>query len=127
MSGHAHLRTGAREQIKIQGVKAKRLPGISFIRVRTFNETTVADVAVVLTEQNAQMPLKGVVSICAITRAARLMRRLGCQPCVLPKDAMVVYTEGRNGRQQDQIFSPAVIIYACRWRSTLPTCRRSFF
>ena len=59
---HIHRFALVREQIKIQGVKAKMVePGISFIRVRTFNETTVADVAKVLTEQNAQTPLKGVV------------------------------------------------------------------
>ena len=85
-----------REQIKIQGVKAKMVePGISFIRVRTFNETTVADVAKTLTEQNAQTPLKGVVLDLRNNPGGLLDAAVGLSAMFLPKDALVVYTEGR--------------------------------
>ncbi len=85
-----------REQIKIQGVKAKMVePGVSFIRVRTFNETTVADVAKVLTEQNAQTPLKGVVLDLRNNPGGLLDAAVGLSAMFLPKDALVVYTEGR--------------------------------
>ena len=85
-----------REQIKIQGVKAKIVePGVSFIRVRSFNETTVADVAKVLTEQNAQTPLKGVVLDLRNNPGGLLDAAVGLSAMFLPKDALVVYTEGR--------------------------------
>ena len=85
-----------REQIKIQGVKAKVVePGVSFIRVRTFNETTVSDVAKVLAEQNAQTPLKGVVLDLRNNPGGLLDAAVGLSAMFLPKDALVVYTEGR--------------------------------
>ena len=85
-----------REQIKIQGVKAKMVePGISFIRVRTFNETTVADVAKALTDENAKTPLKGVVLDLRNNPGGLLDAAVGLSAIFLPKDALVVYTEGR--------------------------------
>lgn len=91
-----------REQIKLQGVKAKMVePGISFIRVRSFNETTVADVAKVLTDQNAQTPLKGVVLDLRNNPGGLLDAAVGLSAIFLPKDALVVYTEGRmDGSRQ---------------------------
>ncbi len=88
--------TLTREQIKIQGVKAKLIePGISFVRVRMFNETTVSDVANVLAEQNAQSPLKGVVLDLRNNPGGLLDAAVGLSAMFLPKDALVVYTEGR--------------------------------
>ena len=88
--------TLTREQIKIQGVKAKLIePGISFVRVRMFNETTVSDVAKVLAEQNAQSPLKGVVLDLRNNPGGLLDAAVGLSAMFLPKDALVVYTEGR--------------------------------
>ena len=85
-----------REQIKIQCVKAKVVePGVSFIRVCTFNETTVSDVAKVLAEQNAQTPLKGVVLDLRNNPGGLLDAAVGLSAMFLPKDALVVYTEGR--------------------------------
>ena len=79
---------------------------MSFIRVRTFNETTVADVAKVLTEQNAQTPLKGRGAlICVTIRAVCLMLRCGLSAMFLPKDAMVVYTEGRMEGSKTKFFA----------------------
>jgi carboxyl-terminal processing protease len=88
--------TLTREQIKIQGVKAKLIePGISFVRVRMFNETTVSDVAKVLADQNAQSPLKGVVLDLRNNPGGLLDAAVGLSAMFLPKDALVVYTEGR--------------------------------
>ena len=88
--------TLTREQIKIQGVKAKLIePGISFVRVRMFNETTVSDVAKVLAEQNTQSPLKGVVLDLRNNPGGLLDAAVGLSAMFLPKDALVVYTEGR--------------------------------
>ena len=88
--------TLTREQIKIQGVKAKVIePGITFVRVRMFNETTVQDVARVLIEQNTQSPLKGVVLDLRNNPGGLLDAAVGLSAMFLPKDALVVYTEGR--------------------------------
>jgi carboxyl-terminal processing protease len=88
--------TLTREQIKIQGVKAKLIePGISFVRVRMFNETTVSDVAKALTEQHAQSPLKGVVLDLRNNPGGLLDAAVGLSAMFLPKDVLVVYTEGR--------------------------------
>ncbi len=88
--------TLTREQIKIQGVKAKLIePGISFVRVRMFNETTVTDVAKVLAEQHTQSPLKGVVLDLRNNPGGLLDAAVGLSAMFLPKDALVVYTEGR--------------------------------
>ena len=88
--------TLTREQIKIQGVKAKLIePGISFVRVRMFNETTVTDVAKVLAEQHAQSPLKGVVLDLRNNPGGLLDAAVGLSAMFLQKDALVVYTEGR--------------------------------
>ena len=88
--------TLTREQIKIQGVKAKVIePGITFVRVRMFNETTVQDVAKVLTDQNTQSPLKGVVLDLRNNPGGLLDAAVGLSAMFLPKDALVVYTEGR--------------------------------
>ena len=112
-----------REQIKIQGVKAKMVePGISFIRVRTFNETTVADVARVLTEQNAQTPLKGVVLDLRNNPGGLLDAAVGLSAMFLPKDAMVVYTEGRMEGSKTK-FSPAAITTPVVVAIHSPTCR----
>ncbi len=88
--------TLTREQIKIQGVKAKLIePGISFVRVRMFNETTVTDVAKVLAEQHAQSPLRGVVLDLRNNPGGLLDAAVGLSAMFLQKDALVVYTEGR--------------------------------
>ncbi len=101
-----HVFALTREQIKIQGVKAKMIePGISFIRVRTFNETTVADVARVLTEHNAQAPLKGVVLDLRNNPGGLLDAAVGLSAMFLPKDAMVVYTEGRMEGSRTKYFA----------------------
>jgi carboxyl-terminal processing protease len=102
----SHSYSLVREQIKIQGVKAKLIePGVSFIRVRAFNETTVSDVARVLTEQNAQTPLKGVVLDLRNNPGGLLDAAVGLSAMFLPKDALVVYTEGRMEGSKTRYFA----------------------
>ena len=101
-----HSFTLTREQIKIQGVKARLAePGISYIRVRTFNETTVADVVRALTEENAKAPLKGVVLDLRNNPGGLLDAAVGLAAIFLPKDAMVVYTEGRMEGSRSKYFA----------------------
>ncbi|TAG00706.1 MAG: S41 family peptidase [Betaproteobacteria bacterium] len=88
--------TLTREQIKLQAVKAKLIePGYSYLRVRTFNELTVADVVKALTDHHAQAPLKGVVLDLRNNPGGLLDASVGLSALFLPKDTLVVYTEGR--------------------------------
>ena len=111
--------TLTREQIKIQGVKAKQIePGIAFVRVRMFNETTVSDVAKVLAEQNTQSPLKGVVLDLRNNPGGLLDAAVGLSAMFLPKDALVVYTEGRMEGSRTKYFA-AKEFYSRRGGDTL--------
>jgi carboxyl-terminal processing protease len=88
--------TLTREQIKLQAVKAKLIePGYSYVRVRTFNELTVGDVVKALSDHHAQSPLKGVVLDLRNNPGGLLDASVGLSALFLPKDALVVYTEGR--------------------------------
>jgi carboxyl-terminal processing protease len=88
--------TLTREQIKVQAVKAKLVePGYSYVRVRTFNELTVGEVAKALTDHNEKSPLKGVVLDLRNNPGGLLDASVGLSALFLPKDALVVYTEGR--------------------------------
>jgi carboxyl-terminal processing protease len=85
-----------REQIKVQAVKAKSVePGLAFVRVRAFNELTVGEVAKALNDQHAQAPLKGVILDLRNNPGGLLDAAVGLSALFLPKDALVVYTEGR--------------------------------
>ncbi len=88
--------TLTREQIKVQAVKAKAIePGLAFVRVRAFNELTVGEVVKALADQHAQTPLKGVVLDLRNNPGGLLDAAVGLSAVFLPKDALVVYTEGR--------------------------------
>jgi carboxyl-terminal processing protease len=88
--------TLTRDTIKVQAVKAKVIePGYSFVRVRTFNELTVGEVAKALADHHAQSPLKGVVLDLRNNPGGLLDASVGLSALFLPKDALVVYTEGR--------------------------------
>ncbi|MGL5004283.1 MAG: S41 family peptidase, partial [Casimicrobium sp.] len=88
--------TLTREQIKVQAVRAKAVePGLAYVRVRTFNELTVGEVVKALADQHAQSPLKGVVLDLRNNPGGLLDAAVGLSAVFLPKDALVVYTEGR--------------------------------
>ncbi|TAG77291.1 MAG: S41 family peptidase [Burkholderiales bacterium] len=85
-----------RQEIKVQAVRAREIePGFSYVRVRTFNELTVGEVVKALSEQHAKTPLKGVVLDLRNNPGGLLDAAIGLSAVFLPKDALVVYTEGR--------------------------------
>ncbi len=88
--------TLTREEIKVQAVRAKAIePGLAYVRVRTFNELTVSEVVKALAQQHSQSPLKGVVLDLRNNPGGLLDAAVGLSAVFLPKDALVVYTEGR--------------------------------
>lgn len=85
-----------REEIKIQSVKAKVIePGILHARIRTFSETTVPDLSKALRDAEAKGPLKGVVLDLRSNPGGVLGSAIGMSAMFLPKESLVVYTEGR--------------------------------
>ncbi|MCS6996373.1 MAG: S41 family peptidase [Casimicrobiaceae bacterium] len=88
--------TLTREIIKIAAVRARQIePGYAYVRVRTFNENTVADAVKAITDLNARSPLKGIVLDLRNNPGGLLDAAVGLSAAFLPEDALVVYTEGR--------------------------------
>jgi len=93
------LFTITRAIIKTKSVKFKLLePGYGYVRVTQFQEHTVenlADGIASMTKQNKQ-PLKGLVLDLRDDPGGLLTSAVGVSAAFLPKDALVVYTEGRT-------------------------------
>jgi len=95
-AGTTETLTLTREIIKIAAVRTRTIePGYAYVRVRTFNENTVTDAVRSIIEQNARAPLKGVVLDLRNNPGGLLDAAVGLSAAFLPKDALVVYTEGR--------------------------------
>jgi carboxyl-terminal processing protease len=86
-----------REEIKIWSVRSKMLePGYGYIRLRSFQEPTMADFAKEARELYKQGDLKGLVLDLRDDPGGLLNASVGISAALLPKDALVVYTDGRN-------------------------------
>nr|SPS06686.1 Carboxy-terminal-processing protease [Candidatus Nitrotoga fabula] len=93
------LFTLTRAIIKVQSVKSKLVePGYAFVRITQFQEHTGENLASALNnlyKQN-QAPLKGLVLDLRNDPGGLLNSSVAASAAFLPKDALVVYTEGRN-------------------------------
>ena len=91
--------TITRAIIKVQSVKSKLIdPGYAFVRITQFQEHTGENLATALNnlyKQN-QVPLKGLVLDLRNDPGGLLNSSVAASAAFLPKDALVVYTEGRN-------------------------------
>ncbi len=93
------LITVTRAVIKVQSVKSKLLePGYGFVRVTQFQEHTGENLATALSNLKKQNngPLQGLVLDLRNDPGGLLMGAVGVSAAFLPKDALVVYTEGRT-------------------------------
>lgn len=90
--------TVTRAIIKVKSVKASLLePGYGYIRISQFQEHTVenmADMLAKLYKENKQ-PLKGLILDLRGNPGGLLTSAVGVAAAFLPKDTLVVYTEGR--------------------------------
>jgi carboxyl-terminal processing protease len=90
--------TLTRAIIKVKSVKPKLVePGYGFVRITQFQERTGADLATALqnlTKEN-KGNLKGLVLDLRNDPGGLLTAAVGVSAAFLPKDALVVYTEGR--------------------------------
>ena len=93
------LITVTRAVIKVQSVKSKLAdPGYAYVRVTHFQEHTGEDLATALEKllQQSNNELKGLVLDLRNDPGGLLTGSVGVSAAFLPKDVLVVYTEGRT-------------------------------
>ena len=89
--------TLTREEINVKSVRAKMLePGYGYIRIRNFQERTGEDLARALKDFYAKGDLKGLVLDVRSDPGGLLNQAVAVSAAFLPKDALVVYTDGRT-------------------------------
>ncbi len=89
--------TITREEINVKSVRAKMLePGYGYVRIRNFQERTGEDLAKSLKDFYAKGDLKGLVLDVRSDPGGLLNQAVAVSAAFLPKDALVVYTDGRN-------------------------------
>jgi carboxyl-terminal processing protease len=89
--------TLVRQEINVKSIRYKALePGYGFIRVRKFQEDTGVDLAKAIRELYASGPLKGLVLDLRSDPGGLLNQAVAVSSAFLPKDALVVYTDGRT-------------------------------
>ena len=86
-----------REEINVKSVRAKMLePGYGYVRVRQFQDRTGEDLAKALKDLYKQGELKGLVLDLRSDPGGLLNQAVAVSSAFLPKDALVVYTDGRT-------------------------------
>jgi carboxyl-terminal processing protease len=89
--------TLTREEINVKSVRAKTLEsGYGYIRVRNFQERTGEDLAKALKDLYKQGDLKGLVLDLRSDPGGLLNQAVAVSATFLPKDVLVVYTDGRT-------------------------------
>src|SRR6185436_4410922 len=85
------------QEINVKSIRAKALePGYGYVRVRKFQEDTGSDLAKAIRELYANGPLKGLVLDLRSDPGGLLNQAVAVSSAFLPKDALVVYTDGRT-------------------------------
>ena len=122
-----------RAVIKVQSVKSKVVePGYAFIRITQFQEHTGENLATALENLLGKNPssIKGLVLDLRNDPGGLLNGAVGVSAAFLPKDALVVYTEGRTEEAQMRLTaSPANYVRGSEDRadylSNLPPAAKS--
>lgn len=100
--------TLTRAVIQTKSVKSRLLePGFGYVRVAQFQEHTVENFAQALSGlyKDNKAPLKGLVLDLRDDPGGLLNGAVGVSSAFLPKDALVVYTEGRVADAQMRLFA----------------------
>lgn len=85
-----------REEIKLRSVRAKMIePGVGYIRVSAFQAPTMADFAKEIKTLYKDGDIKGLILDLRYDPGGLLNASVGVSSVFLPKDALVVYTDGR--------------------------------
>ena len=86
-----------REEINVKSVHAKMLEtGYGYVRIRNFQERTGEDLARALKDFYKQGELKGLVLDMRADPGGLLNQAVAVSAAFLPKDSLVVYTDGRT-------------------------------
>ena len=89
--------TLTREEIVVKSVKYKMIePGYGYIRIRQFQERTGEDLAKAIKDLYKQGELTGLVLDVRTDPGGLLPTAVGVSAAFLPRDALVVYTDGRT-------------------------------
>jgi carboxyl-terminal processing protease len=97
--------TITRAEIKVQSVKAKFVePGIAYVRITSFQERTIPDLAKKLNELAGENPqLKGLVLDLRNNGGGLLQGAVGVSAAFLPTDTLIVSTKGQT-EEAKQVF-----------------------
>jgi carboxyl-terminal processing protease len=97
--------TITRAEIKVQSVKAKFVePGIAYVRITSFQERTIPDLAKKLNELAGENPqLKGLVLDLRNNGGGLLQGAVGVSAAFLPTDVLIVSTKGQT-EEAKQVF-----------------------
>ncbi|EGF33902.1 Carboxy-terminal processing protease precursor [Oxalobacteraceae bacterium IMCC9480] len=96
-----------RQEIRVQSVKSKMVePGYAWVRVAQFQEPTVADMAKKITALYAQDPnIKGLVLDLRNDPGGVLPGAIGVSAAFLPKDAVIVSTNGQLADSKQTFYA----------------------
>jgi carboxyl-terminal processing protease len=97
--------TITRAEIKVQSVKAKFVePGIAYVRITSFQERTIPDLAKKLNDLAGENPqLKGLVLDLRNNGGGLLQGAVGVSAAFLPTDTLIVSTKGQT-EEAKQVF-----------------------
>jgi carboxyl-terminal processing protease len=97
--------TITRAEIKVQSVKSKFVePGIAYVRITSFQERTIPDLAKKLNELAGENPqLKGLVLDLRNNGGGLLQGAVGVSAAFLPTDTLIVSTKGQT-EEAKQVF-----------------------
>ena len=102
--------TLARAVIKVKSIKSKLVePGYAFVRITQFQEHTSENLATALDSlyKENKGDLKGLVLDLRNNPGGLLTAAVGVSAAFLPKDALVVYTEGRTADAKMRLLATA--------------------
>jgi carboxyl-terminal processing protease len=89
--------TLTRQEINVKSIRAKLIePGFGYVRVRKFQEDTGGDLAKALKDLYKNGDLKGLVLDLRSDPGGLLNQAVAVSAAFLPKDVLVVYTDGRT-------------------------------
>jgi carboxyl-terminal processing protease len=95
-----------RDIIKIQSVRTRDIePGYAYMRVSQFQERTVENLVTKLNEAAAKQTLKGLVLDMRNDPGGLLHGAIGVSAIFLPKDELVVSTEGRTDENRRKYYA----------------------
>src|SRR5262249_40635237 len=92
--------------IHVQSVKAKMVePGYAWVRISQFQENTLELLSKKLLELTAKAPLKGMILDLRDDPGGLLNAAVGVASVFLPKDSLIVYTDGRLASSKMKFYS----------------------